>query len=45
VGSKDLKVTDMRPQKELEPLKLEYLYRASAISVYDAWITKPVQYG
>ena len=33
---------DMKDQKDFQPLHLEYTFQASATSVYDAWITKPV---
>jgi len=32
----------MTEQKNIQPLHLEYTFQASATSVYDAWITKPV---
>jgi uncharacterized protein YndB with AHSA1/START domain len=32
----------MNPQNNFPPLHLEYTFQASATSVYDAWITKPV---
>ena len=32
----------MKDQKDFQPLHLEYTFQASATSVYDAWITKPV---
>ena len=32
----------MKDQKDFRPLQLEYTFQASATSVYDAWITKPV---
>src|SRR6188508_621942 len=32
----------MTEQKKNQPLHLEYTFQASATSVYDAWITKPV---
>ena len=32
----------MMEQKKFQPLHLEYSFQASATSVYDAWITRPV---
>jgi uncharacterized protein YndB with AHSA1/START domain len=32
----------MKDQKDSQPLHLQYTFQASATSVYDAWITKPV---
>jgi len=32
----------MKDQKDFQPLHLKYTFQASATTVYDAWITKPV---
>jgi len=37
-----LKEIDMKDQKDFQPLHLESTFQASATTVYDAWITKPV---